>query len=109
MLNARTNMTIMLQFVSAWLFETENLTAFRIDSGHDVTDGAVLAGRVHPLKNQQQGVAAGCVIDALSRAQRLNVFFEGFLIFLLRFAKGLHKGRPLTEFDLFSGPHSEIL
>src|ERR1019366_7203716 len=43
---------IVLQFLGARLFETENLAAFRIDSGHDVLDGAVLAGSVHPLKNQ---------------------------------------------------------
>jgi hypothetical protein len=39
---------IMFQFFGARLFETENLAALRIDPGHDVPDGAVLAGGVHP-------------------------------------------------------------
>ena len=34
---------IVFQFVGARLFETENLAALRIDSGHDVPDGAVLS------------------------------------------------------------------
>ena len=100
---------IVFQFLGARLFETENLAALRIDPGHDVPDGAVLAGSVHPLKNQQQRIAVGRVVKALQRAQLLNVFFQEFLIPLLRLAKGLHDRRPLSEFDLFSGPHAEIL
>ena len=87
----------------AGLFEAENLAALRIDPGHDVPDGAVLAGRVHPLKNQQQRIAVGGVVKVLQRAQLLNVLFQEFLILLLRLAKGLHDRRPLAEFDLFSG------
>jgi hypothetical protein len=34
----------MLQLFGARLFETENIAALRIDPGHDVPDGAVLAG-----------------------------------------------------------------
>ena len=56
---------IVLQFLGARLFETENLTALRIDPGHDVPDGAVLAGGVHRLKNQQQRIAVGRVVKAL--------------------------------------------
>jgi len=44
---------IMFQLVGGRLFETENLATLRIDPGHDVPDGAVLASSVHPLKNQQ--------------------------------------------------------
>ena len=46
----RTPEKIMFQLFSTRLFETENLAALRIDPGHDVPDGAVLTGRVHPLK-----------------------------------------------------------
>src|SRR5262249_41171858 len=35
-------------------FERENLAALRIYTGHDVLDGAVLAGGVHRLKHKQQ-------------------------------------------------------
>ena len=99
---------IVFQFLGARLLETGNLAAFRIDPGHDVPDGAVLAGSVHPLKNQQQCIAVGCVVQALQRAQLRNVFFQQFSIILLRLANGLHARRPLAEFDLLSGPHAEI-
>jgi hypothetical protein len=100
---------IMFQLIGARLFETVNLAALRIDPGHDVLDGAVLAGSVHPLKNEQQCIAVGGVVQALQGTQLLNVFSQQFPILLLRLAKGLHNGRPLSEFDLFSRPHTEIL
>jgi hypothetical protein len=43
---------IMFQLVGARLFETENLAASRIDPGHDVANGPVLAGGIHALKNR---------------------------------------------------------
>jgi hypothetical protein len=58
---------IMFQFVGGRLFETENLAALRIDPGHDVPDGTVLAARVHPLKNQQQRIAVGGIVQLLQR------------------------------------------
>ena len=92
---------IMFQFLCARLFEAENLAAFRVYSGHYVPDGAILAGSIHPLKDQQKRIAAGCVVKPLQRAQLLNVFFQEFLILLLRLAKGIHNRRPLCELDLF--------
>ena len=100
---------IVFQLVGTGLFETENLAACRIDSRHDVANGAILAGSVHPLKNEQQCIAVGRVMKLLQRAQLLNVFFKEFLILLLRVAKRLYNRRPLTELDLLSGPHPEIL
>jgi len=41
---------IMFQFLGTRLFEAENLAPFRIDPGHNVPDGAVLAGGVQSLK-----------------------------------------------------------
>ena len=35
-----------------------------------------LPARVHPLKNQQQRIAVGGVVQLLQRAQCLNVFFQ---------------------------------
>src|SRR6202167_4577033 len=45
---------IMIQFFAGRRFERMNIATLRIHSGHDVLDGAVFAGRVHALKNQQQ-------------------------------------------------------
>jgi hypothetical protein len=99
----------MFQLLGARLFETENLTALRIDPGHDVPDDTVLARSVHPLKNQQQRVAVGSVMKALQRIQFRYVFFQEFFIPLLRPAKRLHICRPPFECKLFSGPHPEIV
>ena len=86
---------IVFQFIGARLFETEDLAALRIDSGHDVPDGAVFPAGVHPLKNQQQRIAVGRVVKMLQRAQLLNMFRQEFLILFLRLAKGLADRRPL--------------
>ncbi len=100
---------IVFQFFGARLFETPNLAPCRIDPGQDVPDGAVLPGSVHPLKNQQQGIAVGRIVKLLQRVQLLNVSFQKFLILLLRLEERLHLRRPLAEFDLFSAPYAEIL
>jgi hypothetical protein len=47
----------MFQLVGVRLFETEDLAALRIDPGHDVPNGTVLACSIDPLKNQQQRIA----------------------------------------------------
>ena len=100
---------IVLQFLGARMFEAEHLAALRIDAGHDVPDGAVLAGGVHRLKNQQHRIAVGRVVKALQRAQLLNLFFEEFVILLLRLVNGLHQRRPLFELDLFACLDPKIL
>jgi hypothetical protein len=99
---------IVFQFVGAGLFETENLAALRIDSGHDVPDGAVLSGRVHPLKNQQQRIAVRRVVKLLQRAQLQRVP-PGVPDTASSTCKRLADRRPLVEFDLLSRPHTEIL
>ncbi len=50
---------IMLQFLGAGMLEAEDLAALRVDAGHHMLDGAVFAGRVHGLENQQDGIAVG--------------------------------------------------
>ena len=50
---------VMLQFGGARMLEARYLAALRINSGHHVLDGAVLAGRIHRLENEQYGVTIG--------------------------------------------------
>src|ERR1019366_4531598 len=100
---------IMIEFLGTRLFETENFAALWIDSGHDVPDGTVLAGSIHPLKNQEQCMAVGRVVNTLQRTQLLDVFVQELFIPFLGLANGLHHRRPFLEFDLLSGPHTEIL
>src|SRR5580700_106975 len=100
---------IVFQLFSAWLFEAENLATLRIDPGHYMPDGPVLATCVHPLKNKQQRIAVGRIMEPLQRTQFGNMCFQEFLIPFLRFEKWLHQGRPLLEYDLFVGLDPEIL
>ena len=100
---------IVLQFGGAGMFEAEYLAALRIDPGHHVLDGAIFSRRVHRLKDQQDGIAVGCVEKLLQRAQLRNVLFQEFVIVLLRLVHGLHVRRPLPEIDLVSFPHAKIL
>jgi hypothetical protein len=44
---------IVLQILRARMPEGVNLTALRIETGHDVLDDAIFAGRVHALENDQ--------------------------------------------------------
>jgi len=45
---------IMLQFLGAWLLETDNLATCKIDPGHHVPNGAIFSCSVHALEDQQQ-------------------------------------------------------
>jgi hypothetical protein len=98
----------MLQIFGARLFETEHLATLRIDPGHDVPDGPILAGRVHCLEDQQDRIAIRRVVQALQFAQLLDVRFEEFVVLLLRCANCLHKCWPLFKFDLGAGLNLEI-
>ena len=100
---------IVLQFGGAGMLEAEYLAALRIDPGHHVLDGAVFSCRIHRLKDQQDGIAVGCVEKLLLRAQLRNVLSQKFVILLLRLVDGLHVRRPLPEIDLVSFPHAKIL
>ena len=100
---------IVLQFRRAGMLEAEHLAALRIDPGHHVLDGAVFSGRIHRLKNQQDGIAVGRIEKLLLRAQLRNVLSQKSLVLLLRLVNGLDRRRPLFEIDLVSFPHPKIL
>ena len=100
---------IVLQFGGAGMLEAEYLAALRVDPGHDVLDGAVFSRRIHRLKDQQDGIAVGCVEKLLLRTQLRNVFFQKLLVLLFRLVDGIDLRRPLFEIDLVSFPHAKIL
>ena len=91
---------IMIQFLGAGMFETENLASLRIDARHHMLDGAVLAGSIHRLENHQDGVLVACVQHTLQRAEFLSVFLEQSPVMLLRAEEALHAGRPVPESHL---------
>jgi hypothetical protein len=47
----------MFKLLGAWLLEAEDLAAFWIDPGHDMTYGSVFSGSIHALENQEQRLA----------------------------------------------------
>ena len=100
---------IVLQFGGAGMLEAEHLAALRIDPGHHVLDGAVFSGRIHRLKDQQDGMAVGGVEKLLLRAQLRDVVFQKLLILLLRLVHGIDHRRPFLEVDLVSFPHPKVL
>ena len=75
---------IVLQFLGAGMLEAVDLAALRIDAGHDVLDGAVFAGGVHGLKNQQQRIAVVGVQQVLQIAQVFDVPGEHLFVLFLR-------------------------
>ena len=100
---------VVLELLGARLLEAEDLTALRIDPGHDVPDRTVLAGRVHPLEDQQERISVGRVVEALERAQLGDVFSQQFPIVLVRRGGGVDARRPLVEVDLVSGSDPEVV
>ena len=100
---------VVLQFGGTWMFETEDLAALRIDAGHHVPDGAIFSGRIHRLKDQQDGVAVGCVMKLLQRTQLRNVLFQKLLILVLRLIDRLHYRGPLPKIDIVTFLYAEVL
>ena len=91
------------------LLEAENLASLRVDSGHNMPDDAVLAGRVHALKNQQERVTVGCVMKLLKCAEFLHMFFKQLLILLLRMGQFRGNRRPPAQVKLFARRRAVIL
>ena len=90
------------------MFEAKHLAALWINARHHVLNGAIFFGRIHRPKDQQDGIAVGCIEKLLLRAQLRDVFCQQLLILLLRFVHGLHGRRPFFQVDLISYPHPKI-
>src|SRR5206468_1031382 len=105
---ARAPQKIMVEFFDAGMLETEDLTALRIDAGHDMFNGAILTCGVHGLKNQQHGVAVMREEKILKFTEFFDVLFEELLVVILRFKERLHGRRPVCEVDFRSFLYAEI-
>ena len=70
---------IMVQFFEARMFKTEDLAALGIDSGHHMLDGAIFAGGIHRLKDQQHGVTIRRVEEILQVAHFFDAATEDLL------------------------------
>src|SRR5580704_17440703 len=76
---------VVLQFRRARMLETEYLASLRIDAGHHMLDGAVLASRVHGLKNQQERMMNGRVEKLLLCAQARDMVRQQFPVLFFGF------------------------
>ena len=70
---------VVVQLLGRRLLEAEDLAALRIDAGHDVLDRAVLAGRVHRLEDDQDGVSVVGVEQVLGLGEFRQVLFQDSL------------------------------
>src|SRR5262249_40040646 len=70
---------IVIQVLGGGRLEGKNLTALRVDTGHDVLDGAILAGGVHGLKNKEQAPFVLRIKHVLQFRKRVNADFHGLL------------------------------
>ncbi len=98
----------MRQFPRAGPLEAEHLAPLGIDPRHDVFDRAVLAGGVHCLEDQQQGVAAVRVEQVLHRAELLDMMVERLEVLLLRLIVRFDLARPFLEPDFLARTRHEI-
>ncbi len=90
---------IVIEIGGAWMLEAEDLAALRVDAGHDVLDHAVLAGRVHRLKDQQQGVPVVRVEQILALGELPDVCLKQRPIFLLRSVERRDARGPLLQIE----------
>ena len=79
-----------------------NLAALGIYAGHHMLDHAVFAGRVHSLKNEQQGVAVAGVEQRLQFAQLFHVVPQQLVVVFFRIVNRLYERRPLMQVDFLS-------
>ena len=74
-----------------------------------MADDAVFSGRIHRLKDQQDGIAIGRVEQLLLRAQMRDVFVQKLFVLLLRLVYGIDLGRPLFKIDLMPFLNAKVL
>src|ERR1700733_7759946 len=100
---------IMFKLIGTGLLEAEHFAAFRIDTGHNVPDGSVLAGAVHSLKDQEQRIPMRSAVKILQRTQLLHVVVQDLLILLCRLAIGIDNRRPFAKINPFAWRHTIVL
>src|SRR5437867_12068794 len=74
---------IVFQLLHARMLKTMDLAALRIDAGHHMLDGAVFAGGIHALENNQHSIAVRRIKKILQRAHLHDVHAKYFFVLLL--------------------------
>ena len=87
---------VVFELLGRGLLEGGHLHPLRVDARHDVADGAVLAGRVHRLKHDQQGVAVAGPQQLVRGLELLDAARERRLLLLLALLGEVAQARPAT-------------
>jgi hypothetical protein len=69
---------VVIEFLGGRRLEGIDLATLRIDAGHDVFDGTVLAGGVHGLEDEEQGPFVLGIEPVLEIAEEFDAAGEGF-------------------------------
>src|SRR5689334_87067 len=72
-------------------------------------DGAILAGRVHRLENQQHGIFVGGIKTLLQTIEPLDVIAQHLLIVILGLINRLDARGPFAQMHAFSFSHTKII
>ena len=101
---------IVIQLLGGRRLEAVHLAALRVDAGHHMLDGPILAGGVHGLKDEQQRVGILGVEDVLILGQLGDVsrqLLAGVLLVLE--TGGKSRVVVLAQGHLVTGRHHDVL
>ena len=70
---------IVVEVLGRWRLERHHLAALRIDAGHHMLDGAILASGVHRLEDEEHGPAVLRVEPVLQLGQGLHTALQALL------------------------------
>jgi hypothetical protein len=70
---------IMVELLGRRLLERHHLATLRVDAGHHMLDGAILARRVHGLEDEEHGPAVLRVEPVLQCGERLHPGLQALL------------------------------
>src|ERR1700722_6543110 len=97
---------VMLQLALRWSVEGIYLSSLGVDSGHDVLDDAVFSGRIHGLKNQQQGPGILRVELVLQICGTGNSLLQSLIRMFLRIPVRCIGGIEILEAKMLSALHA---
>ena len=73
---------VVIQIGGTWMLETEHLAPLRVDTTHDMANGAIFACRIHGQKNQQEAVTVRRVVHLLKMAEFFHLHRQQFAVIL---------------------------
>src|SRR6185503_5583461 len=93
---------VVVELFGRGLFKRKDLAPLRVDAGHHMLDGAVLSGRVHCLKYEQNCISVACKQQLLCLSQSQDIFRERLHSLCLVRERTYIPGIVLLQLDLCS-------